>query len=71
MNPVDPGSVAWALACVAVCNTVVRLVLGVLAARLARRALGPSADSPAADRLRAHRLAVLRALLAGWRDPRR
>lgn len=59
------GDAAWALACVAVINAVVRLALGVLAARVARSVLRASAHSPPA-----HRLAVLRAFLNGLRPPR-
>lgn len=60
-----------AVASVVVSGALVRLILAVLAAHAARKALGPSAGSKAADRLRAHRLAVLRALLNGLRAPRR
>jgi hypothetical protein len=62
---------AWALASVALGRTLVRLILGILAVHATRKALGPSAPSKAADRLRAHRLAVLRALLNGLRRPGR
>lgn len=60
---------AWVLASVAVSGALVRLILALLAAHAARKALRPSAPSEAADRLRAHRLAVLRALLNGLRTP--
>jgi hypothetical protein len=62
---------SWVLASVAVSGALVRLILAVLAAHAARKALRPSAESKAADRLRAHRLAVLHALLNGLRWPRR
>jgi hypothetical protein len=56
---------SWVLASVAVSGALVRLILAVLAADAARKALRASAESKAGDRLRAHRLAVLRALLNG------
>ncbi|MDJ0460205.1 hypothetical protein [Streptomyces sp. H27-C3] len=62
------GAAAWLLASVAVSRALVRLILGVLTAHAARKALGPSAGSQSADRLRAHRLAVLRALLNGLKS---
>ncbi|QPP08883.1 hypothetical protein G4Z16_23505 [Streptomyces bathyalis] len=61
----------WVLAVVVVSGALVRLILAVVAAHAAGKALEPSADSRAADRLRAHRLAVLRAVLNGLRTPRR
>ena len=68
MLTIDLGSAAWALAALAGLNGLVRLLFGLLAAHAARKAL----DSPtpsgggAAERLGAHRLAVLRALLNGF-----
>ncbi|WP_314175175.1 hypothetical protein [Streptomyces winkii] len=62
---------AWVLASVVVSGALVRLILALVAAHAARKALGPSDESKAADRLRAHRLAVLRALINGLRAPRR
>lgn len=62
---------AWVLASVLVSGALVRLILAVVAAHAARKALRPSGGSRAADRLRAHRLAVLRAVLNGLRAPRR
>jgi hypothetical protein len=79
----DPSHAAWALvatvpaayvarrAYTAASGTLVRLALTVLAAHAARKALRPSRTSKAADRLRAHRLAVLRALLNALATPRR
>lgn len=82
----DPGHAAWALAAAvsvapavyvarrayaAASGSLVRLVLTALAAHAARKALRPSRTSKAADRLRAHRLAVLRALLNALAAPRR
>jgi len=60
----ETGAAAWGLAAVAVSSALVRLVLGVLAVRTARRLLAEPAG-------RAHRLAVLRTLLNGLRPPRR
>ncbi|MEW2396714.1 hypothetical protein [Streptomyces sp. NPDC046862] len=71
MLNIDIGAVAWVPAAVALTSGLVRLILGVLAAHAARKALSPSDTSEAADRLRAHRLAVLRALLNGLKRPRR
>ncbi|MEO3751141.1 hypothetical protein [Streptomyces sp. B6B3] len=75
MNPDVPDAAghdaAVARHWVAVSNAAVRLVLGVLALRLASRALTPSGASRAADRTRAQRLAALRTLLAEARRPRR
>lgn len=71
--PELPAHEVWFLlsaASVVVSGALVRLVLAVLAAHAARKALSPSAGSKAAERLRAHRLAVLRALLSGLRNPR-
>jgi hypothetical protein len=59
---------AWGLAIVAASSALVRLMLGVLAAQVARKALKLSPASEPADR--AHRLAVVRALLGGLRPPR-
>ncbi|MET9514522.1 hypothetical protein [Streptomyces sp. NPDC002994] len=70
MLTITMGAAAWLLASVAVSSAVVRLMLALLAAYAARKALGPSTGSRSADRLRAHRLAVLRALLNGLRPPR-
>lgn len=67
MLAVDVGVAAWGLAAVAVSSAVVRLMLGVLAVHAVRKALRPSDASEPADR--AHRLAVLRALLKGLRTP--
>lgn len=76
----DMGHAAWALvsaasvasaAYVAFSGALARLILTVLAAHAARKALRPSGDSKAAERLRAHRLAVLRALLNVLAAPRR
>lgn len=79
----DPGHAAWALAATvpaayvarrvyaAASGTLVRLVLTALAAHATRKALRLSRTSKAADRLRAHRLAVLRALLNALATPRR
>ncbi|MBT2511302.1 hypothetical protein J7I98_36895 [Streptomyces sp. ISL-98] len=71
MLTITMGAAAWLLASVAVSGAVVRLILGVLAAYAARKALGPSTGSESADSLRAHRLAVLRALLNGLKSPGR
>ncbi|SCK17984.1 hypothetical protein [Streptomyces sp. WMMB 322] len=62
---------AWVPASVVVSGALVRLILALVAAHAARKALGPVGGSGAADRLRAHRLAVLRAILNGLRKPRR
>ncbi|MFE6163964.1 hypothetical protein ACFQ7F_34190 [Streptomyces sp. NPDC056486] len=57
------------LACAAVSRALVRLLLGLLAAHATRKALSqsdmPQDESEAAERLRAHRLAVLLTLLNG------
>ena len=71
MLTVNLGTAAWALASVAVSSALVRLVLGALAAHAVRKALGSADSSESADRLRAHRLAVLRAVLNGLKPPRR
>jgi hypothetical protein len=62
---------AWVMLSIAASSAAVRLILAVLAAHAARKALGTSAESKAAERLRAHRLAVLRALLNGLGAHRR
>lgn len=59
----------WLLACTAASRALLRLLLGLLAAHATRKALSQS-DTPrdepeAAERLRAHRLAVLLTLLNG------
>lgn len=54
-----------------VSGALVRLVLAALTVHAARKALSASAGSKSADRLRAHRLAVLRALLNGLGSQRR
>lgn len=54
-----------------VSGALVRLVLAALAVHATRKALSASAGSKSADRLRAHRLAVLRALLNGLGRHRR
>lgn len=69
MLPTDIDHAAWALASVAISNAAVRLILGVLTARATHMALRPD-DSSGHQRLRAHRLAVLRALLTGLRSRR-
>lgn len=58
-------------ASVAVSGALVRLVLAALAVHAARKALSPSTGSKSAERLRAHRLAVLRTLLNGLKNNRR
>ncbi|SHL08524.1 hypothetical protein [Actinacidiphila paucisporea] len=57
---------AWVLASAAASGALVRLIIGVLAAHATRAALRPSTTEESA-----HRLAVLRALLAELRRPRR
>jgi len=59
----EMGRALMLLACVAAGDALVRLILCALAAQATRRALGPSDATTEGDRLRAHRLAVLRALL--------
>jgi hypothetical protein len=63
--------VVWVLAFGVISKALVRLVLALLAAHAARKALRSSPASMAADRLRAHRLAVLRVLVNGLKFPRR
>ncbi|WP_327351296.1 hypothetical protein [Streptomyces sp. NBC_01304] len=70
MLTVNMGAAAWAVAGVAVSSALVRLILAVLAAHAARRALRSGDGTRAGDRLRAHRLAVLRALVDGARGRR-
>ncbi|MFC8127489.1 hypothetical protein [Streptomyces sp. NPDC057302] len=59
------------LACAAASHALLRLLLGLLAAHATRKALSqsdvPQDGSEAAERLRAHRLAVLLTLLNGLR----
>ncbi|MGY3684609.1 hypothetical protein [Streptomyces sp. TE33382] len=62
---------AWLLVAAAVSGPAVRLILGVLTIHATHKALRPTAGSKAADRLRAHRLAVLRALLHSLKPPGR
>lgn len=63
------GLALWLLSCAAASRALVRLLLGLLAAHATRKALSQSdvpPDEPeAAERLRAHRLAVLLTLLNG------
>ncbi|MFJ6569054.1 hypothetical protein ACIQNU_16665 [Streptomyces sp. NPDC091292] len=63
------GGAAWALASVAVSSALIRLALCALAVHAARKALDPTTDAKTADRVRAHRLAVLRALLNVLKPP--
>lgn len=58
------GIAAWSLAAAAISRGMVRVILGVLAARAAHTALKTSEGSEAA-----HRLAVLRVLLGGLKPP--
>ncbi|MEV6796201.1 hypothetical protein AB0M87_30320 [Streptomyces sp. NPDC051320] len=58
------GMAAWSLAAVAISKGSVRVILGVLTAQAAHKALKTSAASEAA-----HRLEVLRALLSGLKPP--
>lgn len=66
------GLALWLLACTAASRALLRLLLGLLAAHATRKALGQSdtpGDEPeAAERLRAHRLAVLLTLLNGLKS---
>lgn len=83
MLTVSMGVAVWVLAAVAVSSALVRLILGVLAAHATRKALsardhsgssgscGACGSAHAHERLHAHRLAVLRALLNGLKPPRR
>ncbi|MEV8314984.1 hypothetical protein AB0Q95_12480 [Streptomyces sp. NPDC059900] len=63
------GWALWLLACAAVSRALTRLLLGLLAAHATRKALSqsgvPQGEPKAAERLRAHRLAVLLTLLNG------
>lgn len=70
MLSMELSQAAWVVAAVLISGALVRLILGVLAIHATRRALRPSGGSKAADRLRAHRLAVLRALLDSLKPPR-
>lgn len=70
MLPTGIDHAAWAFASVAISNAAVRLILGVLTARATHIALRPTDDSRSHKRLLAHRLAVLRALLAGLKTRR-
>ena len=63
--------VALALASVVASSAVTRLILVLVTAHAARKALRSSAASKDAHRLREHRLAVLQALLNGLKPPRR
>ena len=71
MVTTDTVGALWVLAFVASGGVLIQMVLAVLAVYAARKALRPSDGSKAGDRLRAHRLAVLRALLNCLRTPRR
>ncbi|MFI1394666.1 hypothetical protein [Streptomyces sp. NPDC020681] len=66
MLTITMGMAAWVLAAVAASGALVRLLLGVLTAHAARKALRPSPAREAAQRL-----AVLRALLNGLKPPGR
>ncbi|MGW5736731.1 MULTISPECIES: hypothetical protein [Streptomyces] len=63
------GLALWLLACAGASRALTRLLIGLLAAHATRKALSTSDTPPgepgAAERLRAHRLAVLRTLLNG------
>ncbi|WP_329118882.1 hypothetical protein [Streptomyces sp. NBC_01465] len=61
------GGAAWAFAAVGISSALVRLIVGVLAAHAARKALSPSAGAEVA----AQRLAVLRVLMDGLGRRRR
>jgi hypothetical protein len=63
---IDSDTAAWALSALAVTGALVRLVLVGLAVHAARKALGAGVGA-AGPADRAHRLAVLRALLKGLR----
>lgn len=67
MHSTSTGLALYLLACAAASGAAVRLLLGILAAYAARKALShsdtPRDDPEAAERLRAHRRSVLRALL--------
>lgn len=73
---IDTDAAAWALSALAVSGALVRLVLAGLAVHAARKALGsgtegrrgPDGPAAATPAERAHRLAVLRALLKGLRE---
>jgi hypothetical protein len=67
MLSTDMDHAAWALASVAISSALVRLILGVLTVLATRKALSASDGSRTTDRLRAHRLAVLHALLSSLR----
>ncbi|MFF2846483.1 hypothetical protein ACFVT5_09130 [Streptomyces sp. NPDC058001] len=71
MPNTDIGGAAWALASVAVSRTLIRLTLCALAVHAARKALDPTPNTKTAARVRAHRLAILRALLNTLKPPRR
>ncbi|MEV8569403.1 hypothetical protein AB0436_28110 [Streptomyces sp. NPDC051322] len=58
------GIAVWSLAAAAISKGAVRVILGVLAAQAAHKALKTSAAFEAA-----HRLEVLRALLSGLKPP--
>ncbi|MFD4476552.1 hypothetical protein ACFWPU_10620 [Streptomyces sp. NPDC058471] len=59
----------WLMACAAASRALTRLLIGLLAAHATRKALSqpdtPRDEPEAAERLRIHRLAVLRTLLNG------
>ncbi|MEU6676355.1 hypothetical protein [Streptomyces sp. NPDC046853] len=67
------GWALWLLACAAASRALTRLLLGLLAAHATRKALSqsdvPRGEPKAAERLRAHRLAVLLTLLHGLQAP--
>lgn len=71
MLTTNMAGAALVFAFVAVGGVLVQVILAVLTVHAARKALRPSAGSKAADRLRAHHLAVLRELLNCLRSTRR
>ncbi|MEU6218543.1 hypothetical protein ABZ845_13640 [Streptomyces sp. NPDC047022] len=70
---ITSGLALYILASAAASGAAVRLLLGILTVYAARKALGhadtPRDDPEAAERLRAHRRSVLRALLNCLRNP--
>ena len=67
MNPTALDAAAWAVAASSLARSMLRLLLGVLAAQAARQALAATASTEPTARLRARQLAVLHTLLGSLR----
>jgi hypothetical protein len=68
MNATALDAAAWAVAASSLTNSLLRLLLGVLAAQAARQALARTAGTEPTPRQRAHQLALLRTLLGSLHD---